>query len=210
LEHASVFVTTVVTPSRLAGKRGRFLVPLITAVLAGLLSGPVCSVRGADQTGVPAERGDYYGDPLPAGAVARLGTLRYRFGAGVTFVSDRYELVASSARAVQFWDAKDGTLIREIPDDGGSVQAFSLSAVGSSLATLTRQVVVESREYESRLRLWDAETGELQATIGWTDPQGGEQSCLAFSPDGKVGVASSGQGSLRFFDVTSQLELLNY
>ncbi len=61
---------------------------------------------------------DAYGDPLPKGAVARLGTLRFRhsdYAPRCIALSPTGECIASGAagtdRSLRLWDAKDGKMI---------------------------------------------------------------------------------------------------
>src|SRR5205823_3534926 len=60
-------------------------------------------------------RVDLYGDPLPPGAVARLGTIRLRHhdASGVTFSKDGKRLISFSSwdGAVCVWDAASGKLV---------------------------------------------------------------------------------------------------
>src|SRR5581483_1121905 len=60
-------------------------------------------------------RTDLYGDPLPPGAVARLGTLRLRHAdvAALTFSKDGKLLISCSRDGeVRVWDAATGKLVR--------------------------------------------------------------------------------------------------
>src|SRR5689334_11391241 len=61
----------------------------------------------------PGPNGDLYGDPLPAGALARLGSLRLRSADPlncIAFAPDGKTLVSggSRGRKVLFWDVESG------------------------------------------------------------------------------------------------------
>jgi WD40 repeat protein len=59
----------------------------------------------------PSPAMDYYGDPLPQGAIARLGTLRFRAVVGVhllAYSADGKRLLSQGDEAVAIWDAKTG------------------------------------------------------------------------------------------------------
>src|SRR5438105_15188762 len=59
---------------------------------------------------------DVYGDPLPAGAIARIGTMRLRHAGAVTclaFSPDSAQLFsASHDKTICMWDARTGKLRR--------------------------------------------------------------------------------------------------
>ncbi len=62
---------------------------------------------------------DRYGDPLPAGAVARLGTLRLRHasnsGLWTGFSPDAKLLVTVNNESVRFWETDRGRIVHELP-----------------------------------------------------------------------------------------------
>jgi WD40 repeat protein len=69
--------------------------------------------------GVPQPAVDRHGDPLPAGAVARFGTLRFRQGGQVSplTVSPDGKLVVSSGSYGAFlWERHTGRLLRRLPE----------------------------------------------------------------------------------------------
>jgi RNA polymerase sigma factor (sigma-70 family) len=81
-------------------------------------------------------RVDRYGDPLPAGAVARLGSLRLYHGDSVrrAVLSPDGKLVVSVGwSAARLWDAASG---RELPLDKRFHQAMFFAADGKLLATV--------------------------------------------------------------------------
>ena len=69
-------------------------------------------------------RSDWYGDPLPAGAVCRMGTLRFWMGVpigSVTFTPDGKAVAASAdggSPTVPIWDAATGRVVRSFPPPG--------------------------------------------------------------------------------------------
>jgi WD40 repeat protein len=140
----------------------------LTAFLIVLLGGTV----GTSQT---ASRVDLYGDPLPAGAVARMGSVRFRhYGLNVVFTADSRSLVTGTGRSLHFWEPRNGTLIREIPVS--SYGRVLVSTDGKYLAVPSDQGV----------RLFDPATGNLLRTIGVV------HEVLAFSADSHL-LATAGR-----------------
>ena len=72
------------------------------------------TARGAS----PRDRADAYGDPLPYGAVARLGTLRGNHGGSgckaVAFSRRGEILVSNDCWSVRTWDAANLKELRQI------------------------------------------------------------------------------------------------
>ncbi|HUG70969.1 MAG TPA: M56 family metallopeptidase [Pirellulaceae bacterium] len=159
------------------------------------------------------ERTDFYGDPLPTGALARLGTLRYRHGGiqqSMAFLPGSHRLIASSNRyGIQLWDADTGKLWRPISPSVGLPQPFSVSADGRSVAALTA-TLREDRQYHNRLTVWNVNSREVQTEIQWTEPMIEATQVLAFTPDGKTIATGGRNGKLRFWDLQSKSELLSY
>src|SRR5262245_8622889 len=60
-------------------------------------------------------RRDRFGDPLPAGAIARLGTVQAHVGVeGIAFSADGKSLISWSRHAVRHWDATTGRITKLI------------------------------------------------------------------------------------------------
>ena len=71
--------------------------------------------------GAPADRAggiavDRYGDPLPRGAIARLGTTRFRHGGGFfhVFFGPEGRTLITAGDVARVWDARSGRLLRSI------------------------------------------------------------------------------------------------
>jgi RNA polymerase sigma factor (sigma-70 family) len=131
-------------------------------------------------------RTDGFGDPLPDGAKARLGTVRWRTGGGVRRVApspDGKVVVAATSRGVQFWDAATGrpidhTALRNALVTAGSPRTVALSPDGSILATSR----FDNPRPVSTVRLWEVAPGR-ELPFPMQDIRASE---LVFSPDGKT------------------------
>src|SRR5947207_1659790 len=60
---------------------------------------------------------DALGDPLPAGAIARLGTVRYRIGSVASFAlsPDGKTLAVETANQLVLWDIDSGKPVLRVP-----------------------------------------------------------------------------------------------
>jgi WD40 repeat protein len=123
-------------------------------------------------------RTDRYGDPLPPGAIARLGTLRWRHPRAflLSFAPDGKTLVTAGHDDVRFWDISSGKVLRHRPAPQGMVDQLAVSHDGQKLALGDWDTLV----------LWDAAAGRARHRI--KDAHYCVAS-VAFSPDGKTAAS---------------------
>lgn len=165
--------------------------PTLGAVTAALLVSAFCSnLSVAEPACAPGIlRADCRGDPLPPGAVGRLGTVRWRSGwwtEGLLFVPGTTQLASHRADAISFWDRATGKELRRLTVDNW-VTALAVSPDGSVLA---------SGDYGQTISLWDVATGkELRRLEGHV----GAVVALAFSPDGRT-LASGAKDEFSTFE----------
>src|SRR5579871_4109123 len=79
------------------------------------------------QGGEPSTRTDLYGDPLPLGAIARLGTVRWRPQQGVfrmAFVPGGKYLATNGGSELSVWDLDSGRVVRTISAGDDSFGAY--------------------------------------------------------------------------------------
>lgn len=133
-------------------------------------------------------------EKLPAGAVARLGTVRFQnFGRifAVAFSADRRTLAAGSwDGTITLWDISTRQLRRQWHINQDSVIALAFSPDGQSLA---------SSGGDKRLRLWDRQTGKLVKELPGEDQY---ERFIGFSPDGRYLVSRTWR-QLRLWDVST-------
>jgi RNA polymerase sigma factor (sigma-70 family) len=180
--------------------------------------------RPLDQASTMLNPVDAHGDPLPPGAIARLGTIRFRHGGKVhslAFSPDGAVLVSGSQdRNVRLWDAATGNQLRVMHRHQSPVLAVALSPDGKILASAAAQ--------EDVVRLWDVTSGEdlgqLRSQPGQVQPNafipagplavrqptveshGSPIQSFAFAPNGRTLAAASADGTLHLWDVATGKE----
>jgi WD40 repeat protein len=118
------------------------------------------ALAGASEAAAPPGRGrDWYGDPLPAGALARCGTARFRPGDRCTFVlsPDGKRLATAEHDKVRLWDARTGRQVREI-DLGRTFQTFTLRFTADGLHLVLH---ADDRQDEHLLAVIEVDRGRL-------------------------------------------------
>src|SRR5262249_20959764 len=108
----------------------------------------------AKPAGVP--RLDLGGDPLPQGALARLGTPRFRQAEGIpcfAFCPDGKTVLAGSHDCtVRLWDVATGKELRRFLGHRAAVRGLALSGDGTRMATWGS---ADWGEPAGRIRLWE-------------------------------------------------------
>jgi RNA polymerase sigma factor (sigma-70 family) len=207
---ASPVVSAVESVMReLLVSRCKFLIPLALGLC--VLGAGVAAFGGAppapeppvakQEAPKPTPKLDGDGDPLPDGALSRLGSLRLRHGSPVTSVawSPDGKLVATGSwdNYVRIWDPATGKLVRDILPRDGWVWAVAFSPDGKLLASAGDQ-------RSKRVSLWDVETGKLVRTL---EGHGNQIRGLAYAPDGKTIATSAFDGTVRLWEAATGKEL---
>lgn len=161
-------------------------------------------------------RVDRHGDPLPAGARARLGTVRFRNGAGIftiAFTPDGKKLISaggspwagqgvtSADSSIRVWEVETGKELRQLKGHAGGVSCLAVSPDG--------KLVVAGTPQDGVLRVWDltaeAEPRQIQAV-----PNGTVVVC-AFAPDGKLLAVPAGpEQPIRLWEVATGKEVRSF
>jgi len=141
---------------------------------------------------------DIYGDPLPVGALARMGTVRFRQAAGVRsicFSNDAKTLVSAGADGIRMWDAGTAKQQRYFGDEPAGANSISLSPDGKLLA---------SGGLDKLVHLWDMASGkEVRRLQGhqWLIDS------VVFSPNGKLLASAGGGGTIRVWEAGTGVEI---
>src|SRR5262245_54748712 len=125
-----------------------------------------------------AGRVDAYGDPLPAGALARLGTVRFRSGdyiSAVALAPDGKTLaVAEQRQVIRFLDAATGKELRRLRVDHQGAETLAFSPDGRKLVCAG---------HSGPIQVFDTTTDKK---IGQFGEQNNRATALVFSGDGNV------------------------
>lgn len=164
---------------------------------------------------------DIHGDPLPAGAIQRLGTLRFRHDSTAIAYSPGGKFLASGGRGndIRLFDAVSGKEIRRLvghrartytaPRDPRFPMDALIGATGeggvNSVAFSPDGKLLASGGWDDTVRIWDVASGKELRKIEAHKAMVGR---VLFSPDGRH-LASRGalDGTVRLWDVTTGLPL---
>ncbi|MHB1422168.1 MAG: WD40 repeat domain-containing protein [Gemmataceae bacterium] len=142
----------------------------------------------------PKLRTDRYGDPLPEGALARLGTIRLRQGAFIysaVFSPDGKTIACAGADGgLCLWDAASGKKLRRCGDQP-QINAVAFSPDGKMLVS----------QDQGKPALFDTASGNLLAHLD--DAQVGVAR-VAFAPDGKSLAVARYNDGFTVWDVNGQ------
>jgi len=144
---------------------------------------------------------DRQGDPLPAGTLLRLGTIRLRHGGpvgGIAFSPDGKTVATGggfSDNVIRLWDTTNARELRSFQGHTYNITGLAFTPDGKSLLSCA---------HDQTVRLWDVAAGtELRQFRGHEGPV----ECLALAPDGKTAATGSVDQSVRLWDMGTGTEL---
>ena len=186
--------------------------------------------RSTSEKGRQVQKTDPHGDLLPEGASARMGTLRWRHPAIITFVgflSNNNQLLTGCGDGYfRVWDTISGKEIRKfgkppVFNDGkmvagkkGGVRGF-LNLAGNVALSADAKVLAEVAS-DGNVRLWDVAGGKETCTFSLLpkidkDIKGGFPargiSSIVFSPDAKVLATLDINQGIRLWDTGTGKEI---
>lgn len=146
---------------------------------------------------------DLAGDPLPAGAAVRLGTVRFHFEGALASLAvspDGAILAGGGASAtVILWDATTGQVLRRI-NRRGSCRSLTFSPDGRWLA-----IAGKSGGNDAALELVEVANGDTGPQFVFNDQA--EIGVVAFSPDGALIATGGFDRTVRLFNAINAQEL---
>jgi RNA polymerase sigma factor (sigma-70 family) len=168
---------------------------------------PVAATSGTEPGEQPKAKTDVHGDPLPPGAVARLGTIRWRHGSQASvlaFAAGGKEVVTAGPDGlIKVWDAATGKELRRLgkPGESGAADVSyvsyqrpsALSADGKWAAT-----------WDDGIRVWDVGAGKELRRFEIEKKE--DLFAIALTPDGKGLLTSSLNGKMILWDVATGKE----
>lgn len=176
----------------------------------------VCSIllTGAGgRSAADLPRRDHHGDPVPEGAVARLGTLRWRTGSNVAlcqFLDDGKALLTVNQEAqAQVWDVATGRELRRFDASAGVAAPRAGAAViarlslpllngGAAISGDGRLLAVSGND--GQVHLWDVRTGQEKRALATGAPT---RARMALSPDGARIAIQATDGSLGVWETAT-------
>src|SRR5262245_4560548 len=185
-------------PDRTCGgpPMSRHPAPLLLATCLALFThgSAVAAFPGVDPKAGPSQR-DLHPDPLPPGAVLRLGIGgASRRGEPVTFSPDGRLLAAGSWDAVLLLDAATG---RERAGLAGHQAPVLALAFAPRPAGRAGGWLLASAGADRTVRLWDTATSQTLRELRGHE---GEVSAVAFSPDGRLLASGGSEGLVCLWD----------
>ena len=143
------------------------------------------------------QRLDHYGDPLPPGAVVRLGTKRFQTKGGFGWTPDGKSLATLRGGTVYFWDLEDGhcreTLLVPINPD-------PFFSYGATLVLSQDGQRLICADFHGGVATWNLATVESSSLPAPNKQSREESRAVALHPDGKQFVTLRQNGELQFRD----------
>ncbi len=187
-------------------RRVRCLVGLVAVATIGALPESMAQAPAA------GARVDRYSDPLPAGAVLRLGTTRYRQDSPIYRIAytpdGRHFLTDGRDSILRVWDAASGRIVRRIDPDVGVMADFAVSSRGH-LVMAMGTTLEPGRGFVYRVTMTEIGTGRPVDVGSWTvdDALG---FTVALCPDRQLVAAGMDKDGVRLLDAWTGAETARF
>jgi RNA polymerase sigma factor (sigma-70 family) len=150
-------------------------------------------------------REDEYGDPLPEGAIARLGTVRFRHDDWVSDValSPDDATLAAAGQAVSLWDPATGKRQRRLTSPGCFPRCLAYSPDGKTLAV---------GGSDNQIHLWNLTSGQVLRRLQGHQPSNAWNGIhrVVFCKGGKQLISSGADGTVRLWEVDTGKEVRQF
>ena len=186
-----------------------FLLALTLAAGAGLAVYPEPAAQTPDQVRPAPQHSakqpqagvDLFGDPLPQGAMARLGTLRWRADGEVRMLAyspDGKTVAAVAGGGVYLFDASTGRVMRRIRPSEGNIVRIAFSPDGKRLACACWGLFGKQRK---NVLFWDLRTHRKTLEVDAKEVQ-----WLGWSGEGKPIALCHSENAVLLRELTSGKE----
>jgi RNA polymerase sigma factor (sigma-70 family) len=189
------------TVATAAWRAGVALLGVCALVAAGLWEHSAEPPKAEGKAKAEPPRQDRHGDPLPAGALARLGTVRFAHSGGIhalAYSPDGRLLASAGPGSVRLWDARTGAPRGAFTDITGNVFAVRFSRDGKKLAACGSPTF-EPPGVGGIAVVWDLPSGKVSLLRRF----GQWARCLDLSPDGKLLAVGLDSGGLHVINLTA-------
>jgi WD40 repeat protein len=177
-------------------------IPLLLLVFVGLGQSGTNWAGPPDQEAQAAQRTDAQGDPLPAEARARIGSLRLQTVGAVYFSPDGKLLacpdIYNEANAITLWAYASGKEVRRLYSTQGRVYGIAFSPDGRLVAATGNAPAIQ---------LWEIATGKPLSQLENLPvfPRG-----IVFAPDGKTVAGIGNNSTIHLWDVESGKQIRTF
>ncbi len=190
------------------------------AILIGFLfsfgamwpTGRAVAQPGPTKTPPPAAKTDFYGDPLPPGAVMRLGTIRHRQDSPIyriAWTSDGRHFVTDGEDSIlRVWDAIEGRVTRRIDPGVGVMEDFAIASQGD-LVLASGQSLEPGRGRVRNVTLTHLGTGRIEERGSWSDEVHGLDS-IALNPERRLVAVATFRGGVRVLNAWNGAQVCRF